>query len=193
LKEAARQNGGPLLEVEDLVVHYPIARGIVGTMQRRPKLRVHAVEGVSFSLRRGEMLALVGESGCGKTTTAQTVMRLHEPDSGVIRFDGENISTLPPRRLRSLRRRMQIIYQDPYESLDPRFRVRATVEEPFVIHRLGSKEERQAEVHRALAQAGLDPPDLFLDRYPHQLSGGQRQRVAIAASLVLNPDILVAD
>jgi peptide/nickel transport system ATP-binding protein len=190
---AGEANGRPLLEVEDLVVRYPISRGIVGTLRRRPKLRVHAVEGVSFVLRRGEMLGLVGESGCGKTTTAQTVLRLLEPDSGLIRFHGEDISRVPARRLRSLRRQMQIIYQDPYESLDPRFRVRATVEEPLVIHRLGSKQERQAEVLRALRQAGLDPPDLFLDRYPHQLSGGQRQRVAIAASLVLHPDMLVAD
>jgi oligopeptide/dipeptide ABC transporter ATP-binding protein len=193
LSAAAHTNGQPVLEVEDLVVRYPISRGIVGTLRRRPKLSVHAVEGVSFVLRRGEMLALVGESGCGKTTTALTVLRLLEPDSGLIRFRGEDISSVPAGKLRSLRRQMQIIYQDPYESLDPRFRVRATVEEPLVIHRLGTKQERDAEVLRALQQAGLDPPGLFLDRYPHQLSGGQRQRVAIAASLVLHPDVLVAD
>jgi spermidine/putrescine transport system ATP-binding protein len=189
----AAPDGDVLVEVENLVVRYPISRGIVGTLRRSPKLQVHAVEGISFALHRGEMLALVGESGCGKTTTAQTVLRLHEPDGGVIRFRGEDITRLPPRRLRALRRRMQIIYQDPYESLDPRFRVRATVEEPLVIHGLGSKEERYAEVLRALRQAGLDPPDLFLERFPHQLSGGQRQRVALARALVLEPAILLLD
>ena len=193
MSDGASVNGVPLLEVENLVVRYPLPRGLVGTLRRQPRAHVHAVEGVSFSLRHGEMLALVGESGCGKTTTAQTVLRLLEPDGGRVRFRGEDISLLPPRKLRSLRRRMQIIYQDPYESLDPRFRVRDTVEEPLVIHRLGSRDERRADVLRALEQAGLTPPDLFLDRYPHQLSGGQRQRVAIAASLVLDPDVLVAD
>ena len=193
MSETRSVNGAPLLEVDNLVVRYPLPRGLVGTLRRWPRAHVHAVEGVTFSLRQREMLALVGESGCGKTTTAQTVLRLLEPDDGSIRFRGEDISRLPPRKLRSLRRRMQIIYQDPYESLDPRFRVRETVEEPLVIHGLGSRDERRAEVSRALEQAGLTPPDLFLDRYPHQLSGGQRQRVAIAASLVLNPEVLVAD
>jgi peptide/nickel transport system ATP-binding protein len=183
----------PLLEVEGLVTRYSIPRGIVGAFARREERFVHAVEGISFTLQRGEMLALVGESGCGKTTTAQSVLRLVRSDAGSIRFDGTDITTLPNSELRGLRRRMQIIYQDPYESLDPRFRVRATVEEPLLVHGMGSKAERRQEAEAALRLTGLDPPELFLDRYPHELSGGQRQRVAIAASLVLHPDLLVAD
>jgi oligopeptide/dipeptide ABC transporter ATP-binding protein len=184
----------PLMEVEDLVVRYPVARGLVGTLRRRPQQRVHAVDGVSFSVARGELLALVGESGCGKTTTAQTVLRLVEPDGGRLTFDGEDITRVPNRALRPLRRRMQIIYQDPYESLDPRLTVRATVEEPLLIHGLGSsRSERLERVREALARVELNPPELFLDRYPHELSGGQRQRIAIAASIVLGPELLVAD
>jgi peptide/nickel transport system ATP-binding protein len=183
-----------VLEVEDLVVRYPIHRGLVATVARKPRRQVHAVEGVSLAVRRGEMLALVGESGCGKTTTAQAVLRLVDPVAGAIRFDGRDLVPLGSRELRPLRRRIQVVYQDPYESLDPRFRVRAVVEEPLLIHGLGgSRSERAARVRDALSRVELSPPELFLDRYPHELSGGQRQRVAIAAALVLEPDVLVAD
>jgi peptide/nickel transport system ATP-binding protein len=183
-----------VLEVEDLVVRYPVPRGLLGTIRRAPKELVHAVEGVSFSLGRGEMLALVGESGCGKTTTAQAILRLVPADRGTIRLEGTDISSMGHGKLRPLRRRVQIIYQDPYESLDPRFRVRDAVEEPLQIHGIGtSGEDRRARVIAAIEQVGLTPPDLFLDRYPHELSGGQRQRVAIAAALVLEPKLLVAD
>ncbi len=183
-----------LLEVEDLVVRYPLPRGIVGTVARRPEESVHAVDGVSFALQPGEMVALVGESGCGKTSTAQAVMRLVEPQAGAIRFEGRDLTALGVRALRPLRRRIQMVYQDPYESLDPRLRVRQAVEEPLVIHRLGgSKADREALVREALRRVELTPPELYLDRYPHELSGGQRQRVAIAAALVLSPVLLVAD
>jgi len=183
----------PLLEVEDLVVRYPIRRGITGAARRQEQEFVHAVSGVDFTVRRGEMVALVGESGCGKTTTAMAVLRLVQPESGTVRFDGIDVNALPPTDLRRLRKRMQMIYQDPYESLDPRFSVRATVEEPLAVHRIGSRSERRDAAERALEQAGLSPAALFASRYPHELSGGQRQRVAIAASLVLQPDLLVAD
>ena len=183
-----------VLEVDDLVVRYPIHRGLAATVARKPRRQVHAVEGVSLALQRGEMLALVGESGCGKTTTAQAVLRLVDPVSGSIRFDGRDLVPLGSRDLRPLRRRIQVVYQDPYESLDPRFRVRAVVEEPLLIHGLGgSKAERADRVRDALQRVELSPPELYLDRFPHELSGGQRQRVAIAAALVLEPDVLVAD
>jgi oligopeptide/dipeptide ABC transporter ATP-binding protein len=187
------RSGSPLLEVEDLVVRYPVPRGLGGALLRRPHRFVHAVSGVSFTVGRGEMVALVGESGCGKTTTAQAILRLVEPEGGTVRFDGVEVTALPARELRRLRRRMQIIYQDPYESLDPRFRVETTVAEPLAVHHIGTREERRAAVERALEQVGLSPPGLFTDRFAHELSGGQRQRVAIASSLVLEPELLVAD
>ena len=146
-----------LLEVEDLVVHYPVPRGIVGTITRAKPETVHAVDGVSFGLAAGEMVALVGESGCGKTSTAQAVMRLVDAEGGAIRFEGRDLTGLGVRALRPLRRRIQMVYQDPYESLDPRFRVRQAVEEPLAIHRLGgSKEQREGACREALARVGAD-------------------------------------
>ena len=190
---ALEANGRPLLQVDDLVVRYRVARGLSGAILRRPQRFVHAVSGVSLTVGRGEMVALVGESGCGKTTTAQAILRLVRADSGSVSFDGVDVTSLSQADLRALRRRMQIIYQDPYESLDPRFRVSTTVAEPLVIHRIGSRSERREAVIRALEQVGLAPAELFAERFPHELSGGQRQRVAIAASLVLGPELLVAD
>jgi peptide/nickel transport system ATP-binding protein len=183
-----------LLEVDDLVVQYPIPRGLVGSMRRLPQAAVHAVDGVSFRLDAGELVALVGESGCGKTSTAQAVMRLVDANAGAIRFEGLDLAGLGSRKLRPLRRRFQMVYQDPYESLDPRQTVQQAVEEPLVVHGLGgSKSERAARIRDALERVELTPAELFLGRRPHELSGGQRQRVAIAAALVLEPALLVAD
>ncbi len=183
-----------LLEVAGLRTRYPVRRSIADRLARRPRQWVRAVDDVSFSLRRGEMVALVGESGCGKTTTAQTILRMVEPTAGTIMVDGQDITALSQRRLRPLRRGIQMVYQDPYESLDPRFRVRQTIAEPLLVHGIGStKAERDGLVASALERAGLAPASLYLDRYPHELSGGQRQRVAVAAALALDPVLLLAD
>jgi peptide/nickel transport system ATP-binding protein len=191
---ASGKVSGRLLEVEDLVVRYPVRRTFGEAIRREPHQQVHAVEGVTFGLDRGEMVALVGESGCGKTTTAQAIVRMVDLTEGSIRVDGEDISKTKQSDLRRIRRHVQMIYQDPYESLDPRFRVRDTIAEPLAVHgmRKGRGKTRD-QIESALVRAGLTPPDLYIERYPHELSGGQRQRVAIAASLVLDPKLLVAD
>ncbi|WP_116199730.1 ABC transporter ATP-binding protein [Amycolatopsis circi] len=183
-----------LLEVDDLSIHYPMRRGVAGALTRRPRSVVHAVDGISFRLGRGEMVAVVGESGCGKSTTAAAICGLIPPTGGTVRLEGDEITGLSERRLRPVRRQVQMIYQDPYESLDPLCRVRDILAEPMLIHGIGgSKAERAALAEDALERSGLSPAQAFLDRYPHELSGGQRQRVAIAAALVLDPDVLLAD
>ena len=137
IHNATTDGGGTLLEVRDLVTHYPVRRKVGDIVRRREQLRVRAVDGVSFEVGRGEMVALVGESGCGKTTTAQSVMRLADPRAGVVTLNGQDITHLRHRELRPLRRRMQMVYQDPYGSLDPRFRVRRTITEPLRVHSIG--------------------------------------------------------
>jgi oligopeptide/dipeptide ABC transporter ATP-binding protein len=174
-----------VLEVEDLRVVYDARRG------REP---VRAVDGVSFDVQPGEVLALVGESGCGKTSIARAVLRLLEASSGRIVFGGRDITTLSGRALRPVRADMQMIFQDPYESLDPRQTVFDLVAEPLSIHRRAQDPaERRRLVYRALDRAGLNPPESIARRYPHHLSGGQRQRVAIASAMVLEPTLVVAD
>jgi peptide/nickel transport system ATP-binding protein len=185
--------GSPLLEVTDLRVTFAARRGLVPRVGRSEG-DVRAVDGLSLRLHRGEMLALVGESGSGKTTTLQTILGMQQSTGGRVLIKDRELSSMRPRELRRLRRDVQVVYQDAYESLDPRFNVRRTVAEPLLVHRLHRRRvDRDEAVRDALERAGLTPPELYLDRYPHELSGGQRQRVAIAASLVLNPELLLAD
>jgi oligopeptide transport system ATP-binding protein len=175
-----------LLEVEKLVKEFTRKRGLFA-----PASVVRAVDGVTFSVSEGETFGLVGESGSGKTTTGRCVLRLIEPTSGAVRFRGEDVLAFSPARMRQARRDMQIVFQDPYSSLNPRMRVGAIVEEPLIIHKVGTKLQRRARVAELFDLVGLDPSQLA--RYPHQFSGGQRQRVGLARALALNPSLIIAD
>src|SRR5499427_8103631 len=177
----------PLLSIQNLKKYFPIHQGVFSSVAAYVK----AVDGVSFSINRGETFGLVGESGCGKTTAGRAVLRLIEPDAGTIQFDGADILGLNKQELRRKRRDMQLIFQDPYASLNPRMTIRAIVGEPFAIHHLANGSERENRVADLLKTVGLDSS--VMNRYPHEFSGGQRQRVGIARALALKPKLIVAD
>jgi oligopeptide/dipeptide ABC transporter ATP-binding protein len=182
-----------LLRVEDLVMEFPGQQSFVDWVARRPASPVRAVDGISFELRPGEVLALVGESGCGKTTTGNLLLGLMRPTGGRVVLEGREVGRLSGRDLRTLRRRVQMVFQDPYESLNPRMRVGDIVAEPLRVHGVASGAELRSRVEQALTAAGLTPVAAYLRRFPFELSGGQRQRVVIAAGLALEPTLLVAD
>lgn len=178
---------GPLLQIEDVVKHFPIGGGLLS----KPSAVVRAVDGVSLSVRRGETVGLVGESGSGKSTLGRLVLRLLEPTSGTISFDGQDISALSMKAMTPLRRRMQLIFQDPVSSFNPRMNIEDALCEPMRVHRIGDEKSRRKRCIQLLDQVGL--PSSALSRYPHQFSGGQAQRIGIARALTTNPDLLVCD
>jgi len=184
---SANGSGQPLIEIRHVKKYFPIRKGVL----QREVARVHAVDDVSFAVQEGETLGLVGESGCGKSTLGRTIVRLFEPTAGEIFFRGQPIEDLGPRRLRPLRREMQMVFQDPYASLNPRKRVGTIIGDPMKIHHLGDKRERKVRVEELLETVGLSPE--HYNRFPHEFSGGQRQRIGIARALALRPKLVVAD
>jgi oligopeptide transport system ATP-binding protein len=185
---AGQGDGQPLLDVQNLVMHFPLTQGII--FQRKVGA-VQAVDGISFSVKRGETLGLVGESGCGKSTTGRAILQLYKPTEGNVIFNGRDLTKLDSTEMRKMRRHLQMIFQDPYASLNPRMTVGNIISEPMQIHKLVPKAERTQRVQELLQTVGLNP--YFANRYPHEFSGGQRQRIGIARALAANPDFIVCD
>jgi len=183
-----------LIRVENLKKYFPVRTGILASLRTRETQMLKAIDDISFSITRGEIFGIVGESGSGKTTTGRAILRLEEPTSGSVTFEGTDIIELNKDEMKKLRREMQLIFQDPFESLNPKMTIYEAVVEPLEIHKIGkSDDERRGLVSAALKEVQLIPPEDFLFRYPHELSGGQRQRVAIARALILRPKFIVAD
>jgi oligopeptide transport system ATP-binding protein len=188
LDSSASRNREPLLVVKNLKKYFPIKEGLLFD---RTVDYVRAVDDVSFEIRQGETMGLVGESGSGKSTTGYCVLELLKPTSGSVRFDGEELTTMPRNELRRMRREMQIVFQDPYSSLNPRMTIGDIVGEPLLVHKIGDRQRRRRTVEELLEVVGFNPD--FVNRYPHEFSGGQRQRIGVARALALNPRLIVCD